>query len=97
MTTGPGTGRVSTSEVTRGLLAAINKPRPTTTPDIEVGQEARTKEWYVKSLHVPMNEGEGWAEWLRRVRDMAAMIVAELPAPSDGLHAELERSVMEQK
>lgn len=36
MTTGPGTGRVSTSETVRGLLAALQTPRTPSPPECSV-------------------------------------------------------------
>ena len=65
-------------------MAAISRQPRVQLPDIEVGQEARTKDWYVKSLHVPLTEGEGWKPWLERMGAMAALALEVLPAPANG-------------
>ena len=49
-----------------------------------VGQEARTKEWYVKELSVPQNDGEGWGLWAARVGEIAKAVIAQLPATANG-------------
>lgn len=93
MTTGPGTGRLNASEVARALM---NRSPRESRESIEVGQEARTKEWYVKSLVVYMNEGEGWGPFLRRMGGMAEMAVTQLPHP-DELADELVASIAKGK
>ena len=62
-------------------MSVVTRPPRTPNEDIEVGQEARTKEWYVKSLSVPKAEGEGWKPWLERVGAIAALAREVLPQP----------------
>jgi hypothetical protein len=50
----------------------------------EVGQEARTKEWYVKSIQVSMMDGEGWEPFAVRVGWIATAIAAALPVTNGG-------------
>lgn len=45
-----------------------------------IGQEARTKEWYVKELSVYQHEGEGWGVWAARVGEIARALASELPS-----------------
>lgn len=100
MTTGPGTGRLSTSEAARrfGDLAEAMATRPAHVgrESVEVGQEARSKEWYVKSLVVIRLEQEGWLPWLQRMGDMVQQAAAVLPAANE-LADELAASVAKGK
>jgi len=75
-------------------MAVLTRPPRTPLPDCEVGQDGRTKEWIVKSVHVPMNEGEGWGPWARRVGEITAALVAELPkSPIDVTPGEAKRRI----
>jgi hypothetical protein len=60
------------------MQALTHAPR-SGTDSATVGQEARTKEWYVKELSVYRPEGEGWGVWAQRVGEMARAVAAELP------------------
>ena len=92
MTTGPGTGRVSTSEVTRGLLGALNQPRTSAPPEstVEIGVTAkRLHTWTVTVRGEDVNE---CARIAQRIDDeLAAKFASELDA--DTLAGDLARSV----
>ena len=82
--------RLTPSERAHELAMAIAaRPPRVSVLDCELGQEARTKEWYVKSLSVPQNEGEDWLPWTTRAGEIAAALVASLPK-SDDLTERLE-------
>ena len=63
-------------------VAALSRVPRSATADIEVGMEARTKEWYVKSLHVPQGDGEDWNSWLHRLGAIAEVALLALPTPA---------------
>jgi hypothetical protein len=63
------------------LMQALTRAPRSTVMDCDIGQEARTKEWYVKSLSVPMNDGEAWLPWTTRVGEVASALIAALPKP----------------
>lgn len=74
-----------TERAHEALMASITRPPRTTGPQaVEVGQEARTKEWYVKSLTIYQADNEGWGPWARRVGEIAAAVTAELPVVLNG-------------
>lgn len=93
MTTGPGTGRVSTSEVTRGLLAALQTPRAPAPPEstVEIGVTAkRLHTWTITVRGEDVNECARVAQ--RLDDELAAKYAHELD--TDTLAADLARSVV---
>src|SRR5262249_14982358 len=55
-------------------------PAPRSGADsIEVGQEARTGKWYVKSINIYRQEDERMDAWSARVGALAALTTSELP------------------
>jgi hypothetical protein len=61
------------------MALASRQPR-TGQESIELGQEARTKEFYVKSLVVHRGDEEGWGPWITRASEIAKLAIDSLPA-----------------
>lgn len=61
-------------------MAAITKPRQVkdSPSSVEIGQEARTKQWYCKSLVLTQRENETDLEWEKRIQAARVSITAEL-------------------
>lgn len=96
MTTGPGTGRVSTSEVTRGLLTALAAPRTSAPPECAVTIGTTAKRIHTWEIVV---RGEDVGECYRKARNidngLAAAYAHELEE-ADNLAAQLAASVVAQ-
>ena len=96
MTTGPGTPRINASEVTRGLLAALQTPRQPAPPEsaVEIGVTAkRLHTWTVTVRGEDVNE---CARVAQRIDDeLAAKYASELDA--DTLAGQLAASVAAQE
>jgi hypothetical protein len=97
MTTGPGTGRVSTSETVRGLLAALQTPRTPAPPESSVTIGTTAKRIHTWEIVV---RGEDVGECMRKARTLDGALSAhyshELEAP-DNLGAALAASVAAQE
>jgi hypothetical protein len=99
VTTGPGTGRVSTSETVRGLLAALNTPRTPAPPESSVTLSRNAKgdtQWEITARGEDVFRCEQDAremhDRLLRAYPHSSMLEAPLP-----LKDALDASIAEQK
>jgi hypothetical protein len=69
-----------TTPVSDIAMALASKPPRAAQESLEIGQEARTKEFYVKSLQVHRGDEEGWKPWVDRASQIAAYLLEQLPA-----------------
>jgi len=79
VTTGPGTGRLSTSETARGLLAALQLPRehaPRGLTGLSFKNNAKG-DWLVERLDFDQREGETDDEFYARA-ELGKAIVQEM-------------------
>lgn len=95
MTTGPGTGRVSTSETIRGLLAAMQTPRQPAPPESSVTIGTTAKRIHTWEIVV---RGEDVGECMRKARTLDDALAAhyshELES-ADNLGAQLAASIVQ--
>lgn len=69
-------------------MARLARPPRQTHDKINVGQGSTAgtfTQWQVKDLEVSREDGEGWAQWLRRVGEMAQMAQESLPNNAPGV------------
>jgi hypothetical protein len=96
VTTGPGTGRVSTSETIRGLLAAMGTTRTPAPPESAVTIGTTAKRIHTWEITV---RGDDPGECARRAKlidaDLSAKYAHELD--SDTLGSQLAASIVQDK
>lgn len=96
MTTGPGTGRLSTSETARGLLAVVEAQAHRTPSPPECAVEIGTTAKRIHTWTITVR-GEDVDECARKAKlidaDLSAMFAHEMEEP-DNLAAQLAASVV---
>jgi len=68
-----------TTPVSDIAMALASKPQRAAQESLELGQEARTKEVYIKSLVVHRGDEEGWQPWIDRALAIAKYTLENVP------------------